>query len=117
MDVLSTPGKAGGGYCTSLGDYEMPFIFANFNGTQHDVEVVTHEAGHAFAAYMNRDRIPYSYVWPSMEACEVHSMSMEFFAWPWADGFFGADARKFRYSHLAAQWWTISSTSSTRTPS
>lgn len=83
------------------GDYEMPFIFANFNGTQHDVEVVTHEAGHAFAAYMNRDRIPYSYVWPSMEACEVHSMSMEFFAWPWADGFFGADARKFRYSHLA----------------
>ena len=28
-------------------------------------------------------------------------MSMEFFAWPWADGFFGADARKFRYSHLA----------------
>ena len=67
----------------------------------YDVEVVTHEAGHAFAAYMNRDRIPYSYVWPSMEACEVHSMSMEFFAWPWADGFFGADARKFRYSHLA----------------
>ena len=62
---------------------------------------MTHEAGHAFAAYMNRDRIPYSYVWPSMEACEVHSMSMEFFAWPWADGFFGADARKFRYSHLA----------------
>ncbi len=101
MDVLSTPGKAGGGYCTGLGDYEMPFIFANFNGTQHDVEVVTHEAGHAFAAYMNRDRIPYSYVWPSMEACEVHSMSMEFFAWPWAEGFFGADARKFRYSHLA----------------
>ena len=52
MDVLSTPGKAGGGYCTSLGDYKVPFIFANFNGTQHDVEVVTHEAGHAFAAWM-----------------------------------------------------------------
>ena len=50
MDVLSTPGKAGGGYCTMLGDYEMPFIFANFNGTQGDVEVVTHEAGHAFEA-------------------------------------------------------------------
>ena len=49
----------------------MPFIFANFNGTQHDVEVVTHEAGHAFAAYMNRDRIPYSYVWPSMEAARA----------------------------------------------
>lgn len=101
MDVLSTPGKAGGGYCTSLGDYKVPFIFANFNGTQHDVEVVTHEAGHAFAAWMNRDRVPYSTIWPSMESCEVHSMSMEFFAWPWAEGFFGKDTRKFRYSHLA----------------
>ena len=101
MDVLSTPGKAAGGYCTSLHAYGVPFIFANFNGTQGDVEVVTHEAGHAFAAYMNRDRVPMSTVWPGMEACEVHSMSMEFFAWPWAEGFFGADARKFRYSHLA----------------
>jgi M3 family oligoendopeptidase len=102
MDVLSTDGKSGGGYCTSLPDYEMPFIFANFNGTQHDVEVITHEAGHAFAAYMNRDRIPMAYVWPGMEACEVHSMSMEFFAWPWAEGFFGKDTRKFYYSHLSS---------------
>ncbi len=101
LDVLSTEGKAGGGYCTSLGDYEVPFIFANFNGTQHDVEVVTHEAGHAFAAYCNRARVPASYIWPGLEACEVHSMSMEFFAWPWAEGFFGADTRKFYYSHLS----------------
>ena len=101
LDVLSTKGKAGGGYCTSIPDYEVPFIFANFNGTQHDVEVVTHEAGHAFAAWMNRTRVPMSYVWPGMEACEVHSMSMEFFAWPWAEGFFGEDTRKFYYSHLA----------------
>lgn len=102
MDLLSTEGKEGGGYCTDLGDYGVPFIFANFNGTQHDVEVVTHEAGHAFAAYLNRDRVPYSYVWPGMEACEVHSMSMEFIAWPWSEDFFGADADKFRYTHLAA---------------
>lgn len=102
LDVLSTEGKEAGGYCTSLADYGVPFIFANFNGTQHDVEVVTHEAGHAFAAWTNRDRIPTEYIWPSMEGCEVHSMSMEFMAWPWAEGFFGPDARKFRYSHLAA---------------
>ncbi|MGX8698733.1 MAG: M3 family oligoendopeptidase [bacterium] len=100
MDVLSTAGKAGGGYCTSLPEYGVPFIFANFNGTKHDVEVVTHEAGHAFAAWMNRERVPMSTVWPSMEACEVHSMSMEFLAWPWAEEFFGADAKKFRYTHL-----------------
>ena len=102
LDVLSKEGKAGGGYCTGIADYEVPFIFANFNGTQGDVEVVTHEAGHAFAYWMNRKRVPSEYAWPSMEACEVHSMSMEFLAWPWAEGFFGGDARKFRYSHLAS---------------
>ncbi|MBQ3879109.1 MAG: M3 family oligoendopeptidase [Oscillospiraceae bacterium] len=102
LDVLSRPGKAGGGYCTSVEDMHLPFIFANFNGTSGDVEVVTHEAGHAFAAYTARDVVPASYRWPTMEACEVHSMSMEFFAWPWAEGFFGKDARKFRYTHLSA---------------
>lgn len=101
MDLLSTEGKEGGGYCTSLDDYGVPFIFANFNGTQGDVEVVTHEAGHAFAAWLNRKRVPLSTVWPSLEACEVHSMSMEFFSWGWSDGFFEEDARKFRYSHLS----------------
>ena len=101
MDVLATEGKAGGGYCTGIMDYKVPFIFANFNGTQGDVEVVTHEAGHAFACWMNRDRVPGSYVWPDMEACEVHSMSMEFMAWPWTEGFFGPDTKKYLYSHLA----------------
>ncbi len=101
MDVLSTEGKAGGGYCTSLPDYHVPFIFANFNGTQGDVEVVTHEAGHAFEAWINRNRVPMSTVYPTMEACEVHSMSMEFFGEEWAEDFFGPDAAKFRYSHLA----------------
>ena len=102
MDVLSTEGKEGGGYQTDLDFYQRPFIFANFNGTQGDVEVVTHEAGHAFAYWMNRDRIPTEYMSPTLEACEVHSMSMEFFGWQNAEGFFGPDARKFMYSHLAA---------------
>ena len=101
MDVESKPGKASGGYCTSIYELKTPFIFANFNGTAHDVEVITHEAGHAFAGFMNRDRVPSSTCWPSLEGCEVHSMSMEFFAEPWADMFFGADARKFLYTHLA----------------
>ena len=100
MDVESKPGKAGGGYCTRIANLRSPFIFANFNGTSHDVEVVTHEAGHAFAGFVNRDRVPASTIFPSLEGCEVHSMSMEFFAWPWAEDFFGEDARKFRYNHL-----------------
>ena len=101
MDVLSTEGKMGGGYCNTLEYYERPFIFANFNGTQGDVEVVTHEAGHAFAYWMNRKRIPTQYADPTAEACEVHSMSMEFFGWKNTEGFFGSDARQFKYSHLA----------------
>ena len=101
MSLLSTEGKAAGGYCTSLHDYEVPFIFANFNGTRDDVETVTHEAGHAFAGWYNRKRVPMETVWPSLEACEVHSMSMEFFSWLAADTFFGKDAEKFKYAHLA----------------
>ena len=102
MDVLSKPGKAGGGHCATLMEYGAPFIFSNFNGTQGDVEVVTHEAGHAFASYMARDIEPMSARHATLESCEIHSMSMEFFAWNWAEGFFGADTDKFRYSHLAS---------------
>jgi len=101
LDILSTEGKQGGGYCTEFFDYDVPFIFANFNGTASDVETVTHEAGHAFAYWMNRKRVPSECVWPSMEGCEVHSMSMEFFAWRNAADFFGNDTRKFLYSHLS----------------
>ncbi len=101
LDVLAKDGKRGGGYCTAIAEYELPFIFANFNGTLDDVQTVTHEAGHAFACWTNRKRVPMSTVWPGLEGCEVHSMSMEFFAWPWAEGFFGEDTKKFYYSHLA----------------
>ena len=100
LDVISKKGKAGGGFCTEIADYKSPFIFANFNGTQHDVEVMTHEAGHAFAAYMARDVFPMEYRNPTLESCEIHSMSMEFFAWPWAEGFFKQDSDKFYYGHL-----------------
>ena len=101
MDVKSKPGKAMGGYCTGVHTAGMPFIFANFNGTAHDVKVITHEAGHAFAFYANRDRVPNEAKLPSLEGCEVHSMAMEFFAEPWSELFFGDDADKFRYTHLA----------------
>ena len=85
LDVLSIPGKRAGGYCTSLGEYRVPFIFANFNGTQHDVEVVTHEAGHAFAAYLNRDRVPYrddlAEPWRAARSIPCPWSSSP---WPWA---------------------------------
>ena len=101
LDVLAKKGKAGGGYCTTIPDYKAPFIFANFNNTQHDVEVMTHEAGHAFQAYQSRNARLLEYVWPTYEACEIHSMSMEFFTWPWMNLFFEEQTEKFQFTHLS----------------
>lgn len=100
LELDSKPGKQGGGYCTYLPEYRAPFIFANFNGTSHDVDVLTHEAGHAFQVYQSRDLIP-EYRWPTMEAAEIHSMSMEFLAWPWIHEFFLDDTPKYKFTHLA----------------
>lgn len=101
LDVLSKKGKAQGGYCIEIPDYKAEFIFANFNGTSDDVETVTHEAGHAFAGYTARNICPPELRSPTMESCEIHSMSMEFFAWKAAEDFYGDGADKFKYSHLA----------------
>ncbi|MCF0261096.1 MAG: M3 family oligoendopeptidase, partial [Erysipelotrichaceae bacterium] len=101
LDLESKPGKAGGGYCTYLPEFRSPFIFANFNHTQHDAEVLTHEAGHAFQVYSSRDLELVENAWPTMESAEIHSMSMEFFTWPWMNKFFGEETEKYKYTHLA----------------
>ena len=100
FDVISKPGKAPGGYCTSFHDYHCPFIFSNFNGTSGDVDVLTHEAGHAFAFYTAMKEIPFvSLQEPSMEGCEVHSMSMEFLTSPWHHLFFEEETAKYQLAH------------------
>lgn len=101
LDLDSKPGKQGGGYCTFIPKYDAPFIFANFNGTSHDVDVLTHEAGHAFQVYSSKDLFP-EYRWPTMEAAEIHSMSMEFLAWPWMEEFFIEDTTKYKFTHLTS---------------
>lgn len=100
MDLKSRDNKATGGYCTSFSSYGLPFIFANFNKTTHDIEVLTHEAGHAFQAYRSRNLEVPEYFWPTAEACEIHSMGMEFLTWPWMNLFFGDQTDKFRFYHL-----------------
>ncbi|WP_203362143.1 M3 family oligoendopeptidase [Bacillus sp. REN10] len=101
MDLEAKKGKAGGGYCTYMHNYRSPFIFANFNGTSGDIDVLTHEAGHAFQVYCSRDFAVPEYLWPTYEACEIHSMSMEFFTWPWMELFFKEDTEKYKYAHLS----------------
>lgn len=100
-DLLSRKGKMGGGYCTFIPNEKAPFIFANFNGTSDDIDVLTHEAGHAFQVYSSRNYEIPEYVWPSLEACEIHSMSMEFFTYPWMKLFFQEDVSKHRFAHLS----------------
>ena len=101
FDVLTRPGKSGGGYCATIDEYKSPFIFANFNGTSGDIDVLTHEAGHAFASYVTSDIYPSDLREYTYETAEVHSMSMEFLTWPWMEGFFGDQTKKYRYSHLS----------------
>ncbi len=100
LDLKSRQGKSSGGFCTSFPTAGMPFVFANFNGTKDDVEVFTHEIGHAFQCYQSRDHVPLDFLWPTMESCEIHSMSLEFLTWPHMDKFFGDDAERFRRMHL-----------------
>jgi len=107
FDVLTRPGKAAGGYCATIPIYKAPFIFANFNGTAGDIDVLTHEAGHAYASYKAKDIYPSALRRYSNETAEVHSMAMEFFTWPWMEGFFGEQTEKYYYSHLASALFFI----------
>lgn len=100
MDLKNREGKAGGGFCTGFPSIGWPYIFANFNGTKGDVEVFTHEMGHAFQCYESRQQPLTDYLWPTFESCEIHSMGLEFLTWPWMEQFFGADAERFRRVHL-----------------
>ncbi len=100
MDLEAKKGKAPGGYCTFINEMKSPYIFSNFNGTSGDIDVLTHEAGHAFQVYMSRDYEVPEYNWPTYEACEIHSMSMEFFTWPWMKLFFNGQTDKYQYTHL-----------------
>lgn len=100
FDVLGRKTKKAGGYMTTLPEYGAPFVFANFNKTSGDVDVITHECGHAFQGYL-AGKDPVQEHWDiTMETAEIHSMSMEFFAEPWIELFFGDRADDYRSMHL-----------------
>jgi len=101
VDLVAKPGKSGGGYCMYLPHYKVPFVFANFNGTEHDIVVMTHEMGHAFQSYMSRWLEVAEVNDPTSESAEIHSMSMEFLTYPWMENFFGPDTDKFKFVHMS----------------
>jgi M3 family oligoendopeptidase len=101
MDLKNRPGKAGGGFCTSFPTEGVPFIFANFNDTHHDIGVFTHEMGHAFQNWESRELPGIDYLWPTMEAAEINSMGLEFLSYPGIGRLVGEDAAdRFRRMHL-----------------
>ena len=102
FDLDSKHGKRAGGYCTTLPQYHAPFIFSNFNGTDADVNVLTHEAGHAFAGFTAAkfQKTP-ELCHSTSEINEIHSMSMELWTYPWMENFFGDKAEEYRKEHLA----------------
>ena len=103
MDLETKPGKMSGGYCTDFLKYNSPFIFANFNNTSDDVNTLTHEAGHAFEFYYASKFIDNkALISPTLETCEIHSMAMEFFAYPWLNYFFKEDTNKYIHLHLTS---------------
>lgn len=101
MDLKNRPGKAGGGFCTSFPTVGMPYIFANFSGTHHDINVFTHEMGHAFQNYCSRNLPGVDYLWPTSESAEIHSMALEFLTYGGIAHLVGEeDAARFRRMHL-----------------
>ncbi|MBQ5672276.1 MAG: M3 family oligoendopeptidase, partial [Oscillospiraceae bacterium] len=100
FDVEGRKNKWGGGYCTVFSKYRQPFILANFNGSNDDVDTMTHEVGHALNDYLTLDN---EYIVElgcgGMETAETHSMGMEFFCWPYMEKFYGEKAPAYRYRH------------------
>lgn len=100
FDVLGRKTKKAGGYMTYLPVYHAPFIFANFNGTDGDINVITHECGHAFQGYLSGKDPIREHGDIGMETAEIHSMSMEFFTQGWMEKFFGDRANDYIEMHL-----------------
>ncbi|MBQ7007349.1 MAG: M3 family oligoendopeptidase, partial [Oscillospiraceae bacterium] len=100
FDLDAKPGKRPGGYCATMYGKGLPFIFANFNGTLGDVDVLTHEAGHALASFTACKEVKHFALQNACaESAETHSMSMEFLTTPWHHLFFEEDTAKYQESH------------------
>lgn len=100
LQVLPAKHKRVGAYMSYMSEYYAPFVFANFNGTSGDVDVITHECGHAFQWYLLRMDPVLEHWDNTMESAETHSMSMEFFTNPWMELFFGDRADDFKKSQV-----------------
>ena len=100
-DLLTREKKSAGGYCSTLHDYGIPFIFMNANGTFDDISTLVHESGHAYAAIRGVDSSPFIECQsPTLETCEIHSTALEYLSYPYLEVFFKGNASAFREMHM-----------------
>lgn len=94
--------KQGANYCRTFPSLGKPFINTFFTGTTRNITTIFHEFGHAFQKAQSREvgKKWFDYFWSTPDIAEIHSNSMEFFAWNWYPLFFGEDTQKFRYQKL-----------------
>ena len=100
-DIIARQNKSSGGYCTTILDYGIPYIFMNANKIAGDVTTLIHESGHAYAAIRSVDSSPFiECISPTLEACEIHSTAMEYLSYPFIEYFFGKKSEAYREMHM-----------------
>jgi M3 family oligoendopeptidase len=96
IDLENRKGKRAGAYCTSFPDEGRVAILCNSTGDSEDVATLTHEMGHAFQGWESQPIEAIELQWPTSDACEVHSMGMEYLSMRYMTEFFDQDlAEKF----------------------
>ena len=101
IDLENRPGKRGGAFCTSIPDRSEVRIFCNSTGSASDVLTLLHESGHAFQGWESQWIAANELRLPSLEACEIHSMGMEYLAYPHLGIFFTPEHEyRFKQGHL-----------------
>ena len=102
VDIENRPGKRPGAFCTSMPDRDEVRIFCNSTGAASDVGTLLHESGHSFQGWESQPIPLCELQWPTLEACEIHSMGMEMLSFPHLEAFFTRqDAQKFRRQRLS----------------
>lgn len=103
MEVEIREGKYPGAYHRPITKYKLPFIHANFDGTEYDFHTLTHELGHAFQSYQTRKSgvNQLEYMGGLADISEIHSIGMELFTWKWYSLFFKEDTVKYQFSKIS----------------
>ncbi len=113
IDLEERPGKAAGAYCVTFNDEPGVAILCNSTGQEDDIRTLTHELGHAFQGWESAWIEAVDLRTPTSDACEIHSMGMEFLCLPYLDEFFHPDElrtfarNRWRQSVRIIPWVTL----------